>query len=357
MTKEKLYEDALVKITMLSGDDVEDLLLQAMQLACEAIESLTDGASTDIGKEEILKVIRSWKHHWFSKEPGYESTACNIDANMMHHLAKMLTAQLGVTPTPSPESLPGAPDVDELINLIKSIKHAYSESHGEYHNYEYWGDEQWSRINDAFDEAFAAVYALDQSHLRTESVSPELMKQHEKWCPHFHHEYQLLKERIQELEVINTRLHREAELSDDLREGWMEAKVRVQELEAENTNLKFVEKVLEDQRLHLFDEGAKVANECDELKTKRERLFHGLQRERDQAEGNFSELVDKYLALTDRYVEVHKDLDELKAKCARYEAALKVIGDVTSSRGDIGRTESYRDYELREMAREALDNK
>lgn len=41
-------------------------------------------------QEEFIQAIRAWKHHWMNKEPGYFERAFNIDANMVHDLARRL---------------------------------------------------------------------------------------------------------------------------------------------------------------------------------------------------------------------------------------------------------------------------
>lgn len=47
-----------------------------------------------LSKPRLLKIIRNWKYHWMSKEGEiYRARACQIDANMAHHLAE-LTANL-----------------------------------------------------------------------------------------------------------------------------------------------------------------------------------------------------------------------------------------------------------------------
>lgn len=43
-----------------------------------------------IDEESVLQAIRKWKLHWQMKEPGYAERALAVDANMMHHLAKVI---------------------------------------------------------------------------------------------------------------------------------------------------------------------------------------------------------------------------------------------------------------------------
>lgn len=45
--------------------------------------------------------------------------------------------------------------MSDLVNKIRAIEWAYEQSHREYHNYEYWEDEQWDRIKIAMKEAVA----------------------------------------------------------------------------------------------------------------------------------------------------------------------------------------------------------
>jgi hypothetical protein len=64
----------------------EDLryLLDQLELYRKAVE-----------EDALLAKIREWKFHWMMKEPGYQERAFDIDANMIHDLARRLTTLLG----------------------------------------------------------------------------------------------------------------------------------------------------------------------------------------------------------------------------------------------------------------------
>ncbi len=49
---------------------------------------------------------------------------------------------------------------EELKNLVKGIREAYRKSLRDYHNSEYWEDEQWDRIDKAEERVLSAIDAL-----------------------------------------------------------------------------------------------------------------------------------------------------------------------------------------------------
>jgi hypothetical protein len=63
-------------------------------LVQENLQLHADNARLREALEEstLVDVIRKWKYHWNTKEPGYEGRA-DIDANMAHHLAKLIAAK------------------------------------------------------------------------------------------------------------------------------------------------------------------------------------------------------------------------------------------------------------------------
>lgn len=72
--------------TCLNEFDIEDLRV--------AFEEGANYKWNHLDEPALLDVIRKWTYHWMTKEPGYETRARLCDANMAHHLAKMLKEKI-----------------------------------------------------------------------------------------------------------------------------------------------------------------------------------------------------------------------------------------------------------------------
>ncbi len=78
-------------------------------------------------KEFYLEHIRNWKYYWLTSEPGYETRAIGVDANMIHHLA----SRLSLEPSPTEQAL--AARVEELEaerEAILACAHEQAEDEG-----------------------------------------------------------------------------------------------------------------------------------------------------------------------------------------------------------------------------------
>ena len=90
-----------------------------------------------MSEAKILDTIRKWTYHWMVNEPGYEDRARLCDANMAHHLCRLLLdeAKLG--------------DVSELQDKVDELK-AEVASHARYRELvkSDLAEKSWKKDND-----------------------------------------------------------------------------------------------------------------------------------------------------------------------------------------------------------------